>query len=152
MDYQLKKLPRKYIIGIATRTDNKTFQETALPLWGRFYAEQICEKIPSKFSKATVALYSQYESDHQGPFTYLLGCEVSSLDHIPNGLVGMMVPAATYAHFSLEGPYPQSLIQTWQSIWSSHLPRSFTYDFEIYPETFDQKNSPQMGLWINLKS
>ena len=66
------------------RTSNEHFYKEALPLWMKLYRDK--GKIPNRINKEMVAVYTDYESDQTKPFTYLVGCEVSSLDQIPEGL------------------------------------------------------------------
>lgn len=149
MNYSLQKQPQKYVIGIEIRTSNAEFQKTVPPLWQKFYQE-IASQIPNKKSEAVLAVYSEYEEDYTKPFNYLIGYEVSSLDSIPEGLVGKVIPAAKYAVVTADGPFPHGLINTWTSIWKSPLKRGYTVDFELYPADFDPQNNPQVEIFIAL--
>jgi predicted transcriptional regulator YdeE len=63
-----------------------------------------------------LALYTDYEGDYMKPYSQVLGCEVSSLDKIPEGLVVKVIPEATYAFFTTQGEFPQGLISAWQAM------------------------------------
>jgi predicted transcriptional regulator YdeE len=52
----------------------------------------------------------KYEGDYTKPYSWILGCEVSSLDEIPEGLVGKVIPESKYAVFTTQGEFPQGLI------------------------------------------
>jgi len=146
--YVLQKTAKKYFIGLPLRTDN-TEAHTAIPAhWGRFYSENVLAKIPKRLNGDVLAVYTEYEKDHTKPYTMILGCETASLDEIPEGLVGIEIPAARYAVFTSNGPHPDALIQIWQSVWNGDLDRSFTADFELYPAQFDPVKNPQAKVFI----
>ena len=54
----------------------------------RFFKENISSKIPNKINGDILALYTDYEGDYTKPYSWILGCEVSSLEQVPEGLVG----------------------------------------------------------------
>ena len=78
----------------------------------------------------------------------ILGCEVASLDEVPEGLVGLEIPASNYAVFTTDGPHPQGVVETWQAIWNGDLQRTFTADFEVYSSQFDPEKNPQVKVFI----
>ena len=127
------------VVGITCRTSN---EQDAGPndiprLWGRFFQEDIINKITNKKSNAVVALYCDYDGDHTMPYSIVIGCPVSSLDSIPEGMVGKVIPAGPYAKFCAVGEYPKSLIETWSHIWQQkELKRTYTGDYELYSDTF----------------
>lgn len=130
------------LIGIEVRTTNR--QETdpltaEIPgLWGRFYQEQIADKIPNRKTEGpTIAAYSKYESDVNGAYSLIVGCEVTSLSAVPNGMTGVTIPAGKYLLFTASGPMPKTLIDTWGHIWNyfaqtSPYKRAYTVDYEVH--------------------
>lgn len=130
--------PGMMVIGIECRTSNESHAAPHdIPrLWERFYREAVQNKIPNKVSNEVIALYCDYEKDHTRPYSCVIGCPVDSFEQIPPGMVGKMVPASTCALFQTSGPFPQSLVDTWNTIWKSHLKRSYTVDYEVYGEKF----------------
>lgn len=148
--YQLEKLAEKHFIGIPIRTSNVTIQNDALTVWGKFHREGIFHKIHNKSNDTVYALYTDYEDDYTKPYTYIVGCEVTSLNEIPKGLVSISTPEKKYAVFSTNGPYPQALVQTWQTIWKAPLQRAYTTDFEIYPPGFDPAKISEIKVCIAL--
>ena len=79
----------------------------------RFFKENIFAKIPNKKSGDLLAIYTNYEGDYSKPYSWILGCEVTSLDSIPEGLVGKEIAEQKYAAFSTEGKFPEGLIAVW---------------------------------------
>lgn len=142
------KQPQKLVVGIAIRTNNQECRETIPALTNKFYQEGIPAKIPHKVNDDILAIYTDYEGDFTKPYTYILGCEVSSFDQAPPGLVKKTIPASRYTVFESKGPFPESLGQAWQSIWTSNLARAYTTDFEVYPPDFHPQNNPAVKIYI----
>ncbi len=126
--------PQLMVIGIACRTSNDpgAGPQDIPKLWQRFESEGVWTQIPNKTSGEVIALYCDYERDHTGDYTCVIGCAVSSLENIPEAMVGKTVPASTFAVFPVRGEFPKSLIDTWGKIWSSDLPRTYSGDYELY--------------------
>lgn len=139
-------LPKKYIVGIAVRTANfdGSAQKDIPAIFNRFFEEQILSKIPNKSGTDFICLYTDYEGDYTAPYTCLVGCEVSSLDVIPEGMVAKELPAANYAVFSSK---PEEILKTWQHIWKSDLDRAYIGDFQVYSQ-----DSPEVKVYVGLKN
>ena len=130
------------VAGIETRTSNE--QEMtgngAIPrMWARLKEENLLGKIPHRVDDHVVALYTDYESDKDGPYTYLLGAKVSSPKDVPEGMVTRTVPAGSYAMFTAQGASPAvTVVNLWKRIWSLEKPgqlhRAYKTDFEVYPQ------------------
>jgi|GEM_PF-5647179 predicted transcriptional regulator YdeE len=86
--------------------------------------------------------------DHTKSYSCIIGCEVSSLERIPDGLVGKSIPASKYAVYSSQGSFPEGLVAVWQTIWNSELPRSYTVDFELYEPQFHPLENPEVQVYI----
>jgi predicted transcriptional regulator YdeE len=54
------------------------------------------------------------------------------------------VPASRYAVITGTGEMPQAVMDTWQRVWDSDLPRAFTADFEVYAP------DDQVEIWLAL--
>lgn len=154
MKYKIEKKEKKFVIGITVRTSNEDgrFLKEVPPLWDRFFSEEIVGKIPNRINKGFLAVYTDYEGNFTKPFTYIIACEVSSLDNIPEGMVGIEIPAARYATFTAKGEFPISLLQTWGSIWNSDIKRSYTTDFELYSADFNPQNKPEIKVCVSVKN
>ena len=137
------------LLGIALRTDNTKAAAEIPQHWERFMKENILAQIPNKKSPNIYALYTDYVSDHTAPYTLLLGCEVAPDTKVPAGFAIKHIPAATYSRIPVSGPHPQGILNAWQTVWRSNIPRSFTSDFEVYGPDFQTKQS--LELFIALK-
>lgn len=142
MNPQLLARPQLTIIGIETRTinsDEMAPSTAKIPaLWARFVHERIAENIPNKIPEGPViAVYAKYESDHTGPYSLVVGLEVSSLKSIPSGMTGLTIPAGPFLVFTAQGPMPNTLIETWTAVWNHFREetkhrRLYTADYEIH--------------------
>ena len=114
-------------------------------LWARFYQEGMGEQIPGRIDPSTtLGVYTNYEDDHTGAYTLLIGVEVERLDEVPDGMKGIAIPAADYLVFPAHGPLPDAITETWSQIWNwfsddKWLRRSYISDIEIY------RFNPQLG-------
>lgn len=130
------------LMGIETRTKNalETSSETArIPqVWGRFYGENLISKIPNRVDSPLVyGVYHKYQSDQNGPYSLLIGVQVTTLDNTPEDLTGITIPEARYLVFSRTGKIPEVVVETWQTIWNhfatrGEFERAYSADFEIY--------------------
>lgn len=154
MDYMLEKKNKKFVIGISVKTTNENMKsaQDIPPLCSRFYGENLSAKIPNRVDQNILVVYTQYESDYMKPYTCVVGCEVSSLKEVPPGMVGIEIPAHDYAVFTTKGPFPQSVVQAWQGIWSSTMKRSYTADFEVYGPDFNPQTKPEVKIYLAIKN
>lgn len=134
------------VIGITQRISNENAQQKIPEMWKEFILNNYLEKIPNLKSNSIMAVYTDYEGDHTKPFNYTIGCEVTSIDNLPIGLHSLIVPGNKYALYKVKGGLPDSLIETWKSIWTSgDLERKFEADFEVI------KGSDEVHVYISLK-
>ena len=142
------------IIGISVRTTNENGQSSQdIPaLWNKFMTQSIVEKIPNKIDNALYCIYTEYEKDHTKPYTTILGCMVSSLDSIPEGMTGATIEKTTYEKFTAKGNLQEGIVfNEWIKIWNSELNRSFTADFEIYGEKAQNSENAEVDIFIAIQ-
>ena len=151
--HTITKKPSMSIIGIECRTSNApdAGPKDIPAFWERFYSENIAGKIPNKTSEEIIALYCDYEGDHTQPYSIVIGCPVSSVDVVPDGMVVKTTPGGEYAAFSAIGDFPNSLIETWGNIWQTDLPRTYTGDYEVYGEKFSSRSPQEVEVFIAVK-
>lgn len=148
------------MVGIVTRTSNacEMGPNGAIPkLWQQYVEQQIGEKIPNQAEQPVLlGLYTNYESDVSGEYDMVIGMTVHTLDTIPDGMVGKVIPAAKYAVFtSPKGPFMEVVPVTWQAIWqwmqTTNEVRTYTGDFEYYDERSSNPNDAQVDIYIAIK-
>ena len=149
--HHIEHQKEKFFIGLELRTNNEECSLTMPAHKERFFKENVLSKIPNKISEDILALYTDYEGDHTKPYSWILGCEVSSLEQVPEGLVGKVIPRSKYAVFTTKGEFPQGLISAWQDVWKSNLPRSYTSDFELYRSNFNPQQNPEVKVYIAIE-
>jgi predicted transcriptional regulator YdeE len=96
------------------------------------------------------AVYSDYESDWRGEYSYMLGCGVSRAGTVPEGMEVRHIPAQTYAVFSAKGQMPDEVLAVWSLVWLSELPRTYTYDFEVYDKRFTNPKKKQVDICVSV--
>jgi predicted transcriptional regulator YdeE len=143
------------IIGISVETTNQNNQAaTDLgQLWGRFYNEQISSKIPNKESEDVYAVYTDYESDYMGKYTTIIGQRVSTLETIPDGMVGGEIKNEKLKKYIAKGEMPNAVVETWKEIWATDnsLNRSYAADFEIYSAKSQNGNESEVEIFIGIR-
>ncbi|MEM9920120.1 MAG: GyrI-like domain-containing protein [Bacteroidota bacterium] len=123
------------IIGLKCRTTNQNIQagKDIKQLWDDWFAKGFQAQIPHKLNENLYNIYYEYESDHNGPYSVLLGCPVSELSDIPEGLVGHAFDAQSYARYDLRGPIPKVVLDCWMEIWQgTAYQRKYAADFDLY--------------------
>jgi AraC family transcriptional regulator len=91
-----------------------------------------------------------------GVFRYVAGQQVTDAAAVPDGMLAVTVPEATYAVFTHRGTL-ETLGQTYDYIYGTWLPTSGrevadTPDFELYDDRFDATSpSSEMDIYIPLK-
>ncbi|HEV2399145.1 MAG TPA: GyrI-like domain-containing protein [Candidatus Sulfotelmatobacter sp.] len=148
------------VVGISSRTSNAkemTGQGVIGPMWGRLMQEGILEKISNKTNSNIMAVYTDYASDHNGEYTFVLGARVTSDSNIPAGMVSRKIPAGKYAVFTSEkGSGPQVVPQLWMKI--NSLPQTATggdrlykADYEIYDQRAKDPQNLQMDVYVGIR-
>ena len=140
------------IIGISTRTtnENNQSQQDLGKLWGQFFDENIIAKIPNKISSNIVAIYTDYKSDYTEEYTTIIGIPVSTLEEVPNGLIGREFEADNFQKFVAKGEVPNAVVNTWIDIWQrdKELNRKYSYDFEVYSEKSQNGVNSEVEIFI----
>lgn len=141
------------VIGITVNTTNvngKSAQDIG-ELWGKFMSEGTAEKIPNKVDESIFSIYTNYEGDHTQPYDTILGCKVSSLDEIPDGMVGQSFEGGTYGKFISKGDLTKGVVfGTWMEINNQKLDRVFTADFELYGEKAQNPMDAEVEVYVGI--
>jgi len=160
MDAKIVEQDGFTVVGISARTNNAkemTADGVIGKMWRRLMQEGLLAKIPNKADPNIVAVYTDYASDHNGDYTYLLGARVNSDADVPEGMVAKKVPAEKFAVFTSEkGPAPKVVPELWMKI--NSLPqdavgadRVYRADFEIYDQRAMDPQNLQMDVYIGIK-
>ncbi|GET35088.1 hypothetical protein PbJCM13498_39510 [Prolixibacter bellariivorans] len=143
------------IIGISVRTTNKNnqSQQDLGNLWNKFFSENVFDKVPNKISSNIMTIYTDYKSDYTDEYTTIIGIPVSTLDQIPNGLIGREFEKENFQKFIAKGEMPNAVLNTWINIWQrdKELNRKYTYDFEVYGQNSQNGENSEVEIYIATK-
>lgn len=148
------------VIGLTARTTNakEASGNGAIgELWARLRKEGLLARIKHRADNHIIALYSDYESDKDGAYTYTLGSKVTSAKDIPPGMVARRTESGDYAIFTAQGgPAAQLVLGLWQRIWAlekspSELKRAYRTDYEIYLDPDASNADQRVDIYIGLK-
>ena len=152
--------PRFTVVGISIRTSdaNEGSGKGAIPQqWDRFMKEDLLSKIPNKVDSNILAVYTDYESDANGAYTFMIGAQVSSADDVPPGMVAKEVLPGRYAVFTTEKGFVGMVVpQTWSHIWAvpKSAPegnRAYRADFEVYDQRAANPLNAQVDIYVGIK-
>ena len=148
------------VVGIAVRTSNAEQMTAARPIgkqWERLFREGVLAAIPNKADGNILAVYSDYASDKDGEYTYLLGARVTKAESVPAGMTVKNVPAGRYAVFTSErGPVQKVVVEMWQRVWATPKSalggeRTYKTDFEIYDQRAQNPADSVVDLYVAVR-
>ena len=149
------------VVGIEVRTSNaKELTNDAVigKQWQRFFQEGVLQKISNKTSENIYAVYSDYASDRNGEYSFMLGAKVQPGSVAPAGFVLKKVRAGNYAVVTSEkGPSKKVVPRAWQRVWAMEDQhelggaRAYQTDFELYDQRATDPQNAHVDLYIGLK-
>jgi predicted transcriptional regulator YdeE len=118
------------VMGREVRTSN------ARELSGQGSIGQLWSKMNPELGKP-VAVYSQYASNKDGEYSYMLGVEIGHDETLPLQFSRRDSEEGDYVCLKSEGPVtPELVVGLWRQIWAleeaGELSRAYRTDFEIY--------------------
>jgi predicted transcriptional regulator YdeE len=139
-----------YLTGISVRTTNQNGQsQTDIGgLWTKFMTENLMHQIHDRASDDIYCLYTDYETDHTGFYTTVLGCKVNSPLNIPAGFTGITIPAGKYLEYTLGGKFPENVHAAWHEIWNSEAERKYTVDFDLYSANAKSFEQTEVKIYL----
>jgi predicted transcriptional regulator YdeE len=155
-------LPEIKLVGITARTNNAfemrapiaKIPSTIFEYFNKGLAEKINHR---KKPGITYCVYTEYENDFTGDYTYFIGEEVEKFDKPLENFKGLTIPEQTYIRFT-NGPggMPKICIEAWQKIWNmtpSELggKRAYTADLEIYGKSEFNSENTMVNIYIALQ-
>lgn len=155
-----EKLEEIKLVGLTARTSYISEMDSNTAKIGsivkRFYDAHMSSRIRNKKSDRVFAVYTDYESDEHGPYTYFLGCEVTSFNDVEDEFETITIPVQNYIKFtSSAGKMPDICIDMWKNIWKMNAEdlggaRSYIADFEIYDERSIDPNNTILDIYIGI--
>src|SRR5690242_9211181 len=113
MTHELTSQDSFFVSGIAVRTTNQNGRamKDIGDLWTKFMSDNIAAKISDKYSDDFYCVYTDYETDHTGWYTAVLGCRVTNAGH--DGTFIALVPSGNYRLYKPQGKLPDCVGETW---------------------------------------
>lgn len=137
------------VAGLAARTDNElemTENGQIRKLWRNFF-EGSFQTGADAADDGVYAVYTEYESDENGDYTFVLGRRIPEQAEVRADLTTFKIREGRYAVFTAdEGPAAAVVPALWKRIWSMSKEelggqRAFQTDYEVHG-----KNNVQI-LW-----
>ena len=148
MEHELIEGEALDVVGLVIRTNNEDAGQTIGAAWHRFMEAGFAEQVANRADTHTiVAVYTDYESDENGPYTFMLGVPVTGDAAIPAGLERRQFPAQRFARVVRRGPVPAVVQSTWTEVYASELQRSYVADIERYDV---REMGPQTRLELHI--
>ncbi|KZL89931.1 effector binding domain-containing protein [Clostridium magnum] len=142
------------IVGKEIRTtneDGKCMKEI-LELWQQFKSQKLGDKIPNKVeANSILGIYTDYENNEKGSYSFIVGFQVSSIEFIPEGMVSKVIPASKYYVVTAKGKMPQKIGEAWAHIWNSGISRTYKGDFELYDERYNDTENAEVDIYVSIK-
>lgn len=148
------------VVGISVRTSNAEQMTPERPIgkqWDRLFKDGVLAAIPNKADANIIALYTDYASDKDGAYTYVLGARVTRVENLPAGMVAKNVPAGRYAVFTSErGQVQKIVVEMWQKVWSTPKSalggeRAYKTDYEFYDQRAQNPADSVVDLYIAVR-
>lgn len=156
------KLAPKWLVGITARTNNKAEMNPATSkigaTMGQYFGQQLAQHIKHRVNPGvTYAVYTEYESDEHGEYTYFLGEEVTTLEGQDlTTFKTMTIAAGDYQKFTTSpGTIPHVIIAAWQAIWQMTVKdfggqRAYQADFEVYDQRAMDPSNAVVDIYIGV--
>lgn len=161
MEKTILTRPEITLMGIKIRTNNTSEKNPESAQIGstvqRYFQEEISKKIIHRKNPGTIlCVYTEYESDFHGDYTFFMGEEITNMVTPTDSLAVHMIEAQTYARFTTPaGPMPQVVIQAWQAIWQMSEAelggrRRYISDFEVYDHRAADPKNAVVDIYIGI--
>jgi predicted transcriptional regulator YdeE len=159
----MEQLSEILLVGKSARTNNKNESDINTAKIGQtiqeFFSKNSQELILNKKNPGTLySVYTDYESDHTGDYTYFVGEEVTSFENVDEKLATLIVPAQNYIKITTEqGKLPEVVINKWQEIWQMTDSdfggkRNYLADFEVYDEKSRNPQDASVDIFIGVNN
>lgn len=153
------KLTDIKLAGITTRTANNLEMEPKTanigPTKNKYFENNLARKLTSQTQPGiTYCVYTHYQTDVNGMYTFFIGEEVESFDGLDSIFTRLTIPEQSYVKFNVgPGKMPFVCIEAWKNIWQMTSEalggeRAYIADFEIYDNHKEAKDPENTSLAI----
>ena len=163
MNKEKVKLGGMKLVGLTARTNNKDEMTPGKgkigPLTHHYWSNQVGDQVKSRTNPGvTYSVYTDFESDEHGEYTYFIGQQVDSCDdQNTDDHSTLTIEPSTYQKFTTApGPMPQVVIDAWQEIWQMtdedfEGKRTYLADFEVYDQRAENPNEAVVDIYIGIE-
>lgn len=155
------KMQEIKLIGLSARTNNNNEMNPQTSkigeLAGRYWSQDVAAQMSGRKNPGvTLSVYTEYDSDEHGDYTYFIGEEVSSFENVPSRFKKLIIPAAQYQKFTTPaGKMPEVVINAWQQIWKMSSDdfkgkRAYQADFEIYDQRASDPSNTIVDIHVGI--
>ncbi len=151
---EIKEKGEFKVVGIEIKTNvQECIDNNPHPkLWGDFM-ERVGE-IKNRVGEIYYGV-SKEISKQECSFTSMACVEVSSLEDIPEGMVGKTVPASKYAVFEHKGKV-EDLTKTYERLYEKDMPKTGLKQKDIWLEVYDDRfkvdsEDSVMEIWVSVE-
>lgn len=151
------------LVGLTARTNNKDEMAPEKgkigPLANHYWRNQVGNNFNHRTNPGvTYCVYTDFESDEHGEYTYFIGEQVDSFDKQDmDDFSTLTIEPSLYQKFTTElGQMPQVVINAWQDIWQMteedfEGKRTYLADFEVYDQRAANPNEAVVDIYIGIK-
>jgi predicted transcriptional regulator YdeE len=157
-------MPEIKLVGICVHSSYEQeldkMKGNIFPCVQRYFHGGLAEQIPNRKKQGiTFCVYTDYETDYTGAYTYFIGEEVSSFNtsFLPEGFQTLVIPKQQYVKFTTNpAPMPDVIVNAWKEIWKMPArqlggQRSYKTDFEIYDERAADHQNIVLDICIGIQ-
>jgi predicted transcriptional regulator YdeE len=150
-----------FVIGIEVRTSNEKEMGPGgnIPqMWQKFFQNSVARTIPGNISPNIYAVYTDYASDRNGEYSFVIGMKVDHGTRPATGMVLKEIPAGEYACATTDlGPASKVVPEAWGRLWlledKAQLggTRAYRADYEVYDERSADPQNSEIDIFLGLK-
>jgi len=163
MKNEIAVLDELMLVGITARTNNANEMDSGLckipgvvsSYWEHNMADQIHHAIRSGI---TYAVYTEFDGDENGDYTFFYGEEVASFEgQNESAFRTLSMASGRYQKFTSDrGPLPDIVISSWQKIWKMKAgdfagDRTYLADFEVYDKRAADPSNAIIDIYIGIR-
>jgi len=148
MKHQITQQESFFVAGIAVRTTNqmgRSMQDIGR-LWTRFITENIRNQISNRYAEDIYCVYTDYETDHTGWYTTVLGCRVHEIAN--DGFFVALLPSGNYRVYKPQGKQPDAVGKTWAEIWDDSASRNYIADYDLYKAGASSLEETEVEIYV----
>lgn len=162
MNKREAKLDTVKLVGIVVRTSNNLEANPETAKIGKtiehYFKNNLNQKISARAKPGTTyCVYTEYESDEHGEYTYFVGEETDCHSDVDPIFTTLTIPASSYIKFECgPGEMPMICIDSWKKIWQMQDAelggkRTYIADFEIYDERAKDYLNTILDIYIGVR-